>query len=85
MASVVYLLCALTSALCAGLLFYEFRKRQTQLLLWSALSFGCFAISNGIVFTDFVLVPDIDLSLLRAMSAFAAAMLLLFGLVWSLE
>lgn len=54
-------------------------------MLWSSLSFTCFALSNALVFTDFVVVPDQDLSLVRAATACAAVTLLLFGLVWDLE
>lgn len=86
MATAVYLLCAVTSALCAALLVREYiRRPRTRLLLWSSLSFTALALSNSLVFTDFVILPDIDLSLIRAATACAAVALLLFGLVWEAE
>jgi len=85
MATAVYLLCALTSSACAGLLIREYFRRHTPLLLWSSLSFICLAVSNALVFTDFVILPSVDLSLARAASAAVAVALLLFGLVWHSE
>jgi hypothetical protein len=81
----VYFLCALTSVLCAGALSREYLRHRTRLLLWSSLSFTCFAFSNALVFTDLVVLPAVDLSLLRAGSACVATVLLLFGLVWDAE
>lgn len=85
MTTTVYFLCAVTSALCAVALSREYRRRHTRLLLWSSLSFGCFALNNAIVFTDFVVLPAVDLSLIRAVLACAAIALLLFGLVWDAD
>ena len=85
MASAVYILCSLTSALCAVLLLREFRARKVRLLLWSGLSFAGFAISHALVFADVVLVPGTNLLLLRAGSACASVTLLLFGLIWDVE
>lgn len=85
MAAIVYFLCALTSAACAAVLIREYVRRHTRLLLWSSLSFICLALSNAMVFTDFVILPARDLSLVRAGSAVTAVVLLLFGLVWHTE
>jgi Family of unknown function (DUF5985) len=81
----VYFLCALTSGLCAILLIREYMRHHTRLLLWSSLAFSCFAFSNALVFTDFVVMPDVDLSLVRAGSACLAIVFLLIGLVWTAE
>jgi hypothetical protein len=81
----VYSLCALTSALCAAVLIREYRRRHTRLLLWSSLSFSCFALNNLLAFTDFVVLPQFDLSVVRAGTAVAAVALLLMGLVWDAE
>jgi hypothetical protein len=85
MASAVYILCSLTSGLCAVLLLREFRRKKVRLLLWSGLSFAGFAISHALVFADAVLVPNTSLLTLRAGSACASIMLLLFGLIWDVE
>jgi len=85
MATGVYTLCALASSICAIVLIREYFRHRTPLLLWSSLSFTSFAVSNALVFTDFVVFPKIDLSTLRAGSACVAIALLLFGLVWKSE
>ena len=82
MASAVYLLCMLTSAFCAVLLLREYRRTQARLLLWSSLSFTGWALNNALVFTDMVMLPGLDLSLIRAVVALIAVSLLLYGLVW---
>lgn len=88
MATVVYFLCALTSAGCALLLFRLFwwhRLRATRLALWSGLSFAWFAISNALVFVDFVMPGTGGFAIARAATACVAGALLLFGLIWETE
>lgn len=82
MASVVYALCALTSVLCAGLLWRAYRARRARLLLWSSLSFIGLACNNLLLFTDLVVFPSVDLALYRSLLAALAVMVLLLGLIW---
>ncbi|HYE86101.1 MAG TPA: DUF5985 family protein [Vicinamibacterales bacterium] len=82
MAVAVYLLCMLTSAFCAALLLREFYRTRARLLLWSSLSFVAWAANNASVFADLVVLPAIDLSILRAGLALSAISLLLYGLIW---
>jgi hypothetical protein len=82
MGEAVYFLCALTSAACAALLLRSYARRRTRLLLWCALCFVGLAINNGLLFIDLVVVPDVDLSLVRQVPALAGLLLLLHGLVW---
>ena len=85
MATGVYLLCALTSALCAVLLLREYRRSRARLLLWSSISFFGFAISNALAFADFVIFPQVDMWQIRpALTALAVAALL-YGLVWDVD
>jgi len=85
MAVTVYILCTLTSALCAVLLFREYRRSEVALLLWSALSFGALALSNALVFLDLVVWPTADLAIARSGCFVAATGLLIYGLVWDVE
>jgi hypothetical protein len=78
----VYLACALTSFACAALLLRGYLRRRTQLLLWSSAAFVAFALNNALLFVDLVIVPDSDLSILRAALSLAGALILAFGLVW---
>lgn len=82
MAEAVYILCAITSLLCAGLLMTRYRRTRSRLLLWCTACFLGLAINNLLLFTDLVVFPEIDLSLLRAISGFLAVVTLLVGLVW---
>ena len=82
MAIVVYSLCAVTSLVCAGLLLRSYLRNRTQLLFWSSLCFLGLAVNNILLFIDLVLVPAVDLSMYRALSALLAMALLLFGLIW---
>jgi len=86
MAELVYLLCALTSALCAALLLRSYFHSRTPLLVWSSLAFVGLALNNVLLFVDLVLLPStVDLSLLRNSVAVAALSLLVFGLIWDAE
>ncbi len=82
MAEAVYLLCAVTSVVCAALLVRNYRTQRTRLVMWSALCFVGLAINNILMFVDLVLVPEIDMSLLRSATALIAVTLLLIGLLW---
>jgi len=82
MAEVVYLLCAVTSVVCAILLHRGYRQTRTRLLFWSSLCFAGLALNNVLLVVDLVIVPATDLSTLRGLVALAAIMTLLFGLVW---
>lgn len=83
MAVAVYLLCVLTSALCAVLLLREYGRSRSRLLLWSGLSFVGWGVNNALVFADLVLLVNVvDLSLARAAAALVAVSLLLYGLIW---
>lgn len=81
MAVAVYALCMLTSAFCAVLLLREFRRTGARLLLWSSLSFVAWAANNALVFTDLVVLPASDLSVVRSGVALVAVSLLLYGLI----
>lgn len=82
MAEAVYILCALTSMFCAGLLIRSYRARHTRLLLWSSLCFIGLALNNALLVIDLLVVPQIDLSLVRTGVAAIAMFLLLVGLIW---
>lgn len=82
MAEVVYLLCAATSTGCAVLLLRGYRSSRTKVLFWSGLCFAGLAINNALLFVDLVLVPEVDLSLLRNGLALVSMLVLLYGLIW---
>jgi hypothetical protein len=85
MATVVYILGALTSLACCVLLLKGYAQARRKLLLWSGLCFGGLAFSNLIVFVDLRLFPDVDLYPARLITAAVSMLLLLYGLIWESE
>jgi hypothetical protein len=81
----VYLLCTGTSFLCAGLLLRGYRRDRARLLLWSSLCFFGLALENGLLYIDRIIVPDLDLAVLRRLPGLIAMVLLLIGLVFDSE
>ncbi|TAJ96979.1 MAG: hypothetical protein EPO39_19640, partial [Candidatus Manganitrophaceae bacterium] len=61
MAEIVYALSGITSLACAVLLLRSYARNQTRLLLWSSLCFFGLALNNFLLFTDLVIVPELDL------------------------
>ena len=85
MAEAVFFLCALTSLVCAVLLWRGYLRHRSRLLLWSSLCFVCLAINNGLLFADMVVFPELESGLLRSAVALVGLLLLLYGLVWDSE
>ena len=85
MAEAVYLLCALTSAWCAVALLRTYVRRRSRILLWSSLCFIGLAANNTLLFLDLVVLPRVDLSLLRAVIGAVAIVTLVVGLIWDVD
>jgi len=82
MAMVAYGLGVMTSVFCAFLLIRSYRAQQTALLLWCSLCFVGLALNNIILFVDLFVVPEVDLETWRSLTALAALVLMLIGLIW---
>ncbi len=82
MAEAVYLLCAVASAACAALLVRAYLKNRRRILFWSAVCFVGLMVNSVMVGVDLLLVPEVDLRLVRSLVAVMALGSLLFGLVW---
>jgi len=81
----VYLLCLLSSAVCAWLLARRYARSQTRLLLWAALCFGLLALNNLLVVLDLLVITSVDLSLARLFASLAGILILLYGFIWELD
>lgn len=81
----VYLLCLVTSATCAGLLFRAWRRSRTRLLLWTAVSFFFLALNNLALVADLVVFPSVDLWIWRQVAAAVAIGVLIYGFIWEAE
>jgi hypothetical protein len=81
MAETVYVLCALTSLGCAALLFRGYLQSRTRLLFWSSICFVGLAANNLVLLVDLVVLPLVDLSLVRGITAVVALLLFVWGLI----
>ncbi|HEX2120478.1 MAG TPA: DUF5985 family protein [Thermoanaerobaculia bacterium] len=82
LANAVYILCAVTSTLCAVLLLRGYRQSGARLLFWSGLCFLGLALNNVLLIVDLRFVPATDLSTWRMVPSLAGVALLLYGLIW---
>jgi hypothetical protein len=85
MVEAIYLLCALTALLCAWLLLRAYRRSGYKLLLWGGLCFIGLTLNNALLIVDKLLIPYFDFSMIRLLVAFAAVLVLLYGLIWDSE
>lgn len=82
LAEAIYLLCAATSLVAAGMLLRQYRRRRSPLLLWSVVGFAGLAVNNVLVYLDLVLFTGVDLSLMRSAAGAIAMLALVYGLIW---
>ena len=81
----LYVLAALTSLTCTVLLSREYARRRIRLLLWCALCFVGLSINNIMLFVDLVVLPDIDLRLIRLLASLGGLLFLLYGFIWETD
>jgi hypothetical protein len=82
---ILILLCVLASLTCMALLFRGWGRSGSRLLFWSALCFIGLAINNLLVFTDLVILPQVDLRPYRLLASLAAVAVLIWGFVTETE
>ena len=82
LATAIYILCALTSIICAALLLRGWSQSRARLLFWSGLCFAGLALNNILLILDVAVLPDVDLELWRTLPALAGVSLLVYGLIW---
>ncbi len=82
---IIYSLCGLTSLFCAWLLIRAYREKHIVLLLWVGLFFVIQACANVILVIDKLVIPEIDLSVVRSMIVLVAVVVLLYGLIMRTE
>jgi hypothetical protein len=81
MAAIAYILCTLTSIVCAGLLLRGYKQSRLRLLFWCGLCFVGLALNNILLLVD-VGTPDVDLSHIRSLPAVVGLLVMIFGLIW---
>ena len=82
MATIIYVICALTSAGCAALLLRGYSQTRVKLLFWSGLCFVGLALSNSLLVIDLVFTPDISFLIVRNLLTLGGLSVLIYGLVW---
>lgn len=82
LATPIYVLCALTSLICATLLLRGWSKSRARLLFWSGLCFAGLAINNVLLIVDITVLPQVDMEMWRTLPALAGISLLVYGLIW---
>jgi hypothetical protein len=82
MAEAVYILCALTSLICAVLLARAYRRTPSRLLLWSSICFAALALNALLLVVDLIILPtEVDLRLIRISVAALGLVPLLAALI----
>ena len=81
MAELTYVLCALSSIFCAGLLARNYRRTRLRLALCATVCFVGLAANNVLLFVDLVITPEVDLRIPRALVALCSLLVLVAGLV----
>jgi len=84
-AEITYILCGLTSIACAVLLLRGYLTAKMPLLFWAALCFLGLTIDNALLFVDLVLLPHVELFLVRTVSALAGTVVLLCAMIWDIR
>lgn len=83
MDKIVYALGSVLTLFCSIMLFKGYWRSKSRLLLWSALFFVIFTLSNVLLYVDLIILPvETDLSLLRISLTLVGVLVLLFGLIW---
>ena len=84
-ATVVYLLCFLTSTACAWMLGRGYARTGLRLLLWSSVCFGFLAANNLMLVIDLSVLPAVDLRLVRLLLSLLAVLSLIWGFIWEIR
>lgn len=82
MATLIYSLCALTSAVCAILLLRSYFRSRYRLLLWAGLCFSGMTLNNLLMVADKIFYPHEYMLSLRLVIALISVFLLLYGLIF---
>jgi hypothetical protein len=79
----IYVLCILTSIVCATLLLRSYAKNRNRLLFWSGFYFIGATLNNTLLLLDkTIFLTSADLLTWRLLAALGASLVLLFGLIW---
>jgi hypothetical protein len=83
--AVTYVLCMITSAICAVLLARTYGRTGSRLLLWTAISFALLTANNLLLVLDMLVFLQVDLWPLRSATFLGALLVLLYGFIWEAD
>jgi hypothetical protein len=82
MAGIVYILCALTSLLCAVLLYRAYSRSKLRFLFWCSFGFWGFTFNNVLLFIDLIIFPEINYIInIRTLPAVFGMVVMIYGLI----
>lgn len=85
-AAAVYILCVVTSALCAYLLLRAHQRTSRRFLLCAAICFIFLAINNGLALVDLHWLPEEGhLVAHRQVAALLAVSAMIYGFMWETD
>ena len=83
MANMIYFLCAMTSFLCAGLLFRSYLRTGAVLLFWSSICFLGLTVDNSVLLlVDVLIYPQANLFWVRQLGTLSGLSLLIYSMIW---
>lgn len=87
MAPIIYGLCTLAALFCAVLLLRAYFRSRYKLLLWGGLCFLGLTLNNALLVVDKLIFPEpeVNLFIWRLVTALAAMLVLLYGIIWDAE
>ena len=75
----------ITSFACMLMLYRDYVRSRSRLLLWSSLCFVGQTVNNITLFADLVVLPETDLRLIRLGSALVGMLFLIYGFIREAE
>jgi len=83
--AIVYLLSLVSSGICAALLVRSYHRHKAPLLLWSGTCFVFLALNNLVVVLDLLILPAVDLSIVRIALSLIGISTLLYAFIWEAD
>ena len=77
----LFAIAPITSAACMLLLFRSYIASRQRILLWSSLCFVGQTVTNVTLFVDMIVLPDVDLRLIRLSAALIGMLFLIYGFI----
>ncbi len=81
MASIVYILCGITSITCWYLLVKGYRATRSRLLFWCSFGFAGLALNNIYLYLDMKVFTDIYMAHFRPLPGLIGLVIMLYGLI----